>query len=124
MVQVAKEIQSQYGFLGFYRGASSLFFGFAFTIGLEFAVYEFSKRMIYSLKKREKPEEKYNDSVLSIRDIGLAGGIVGLSASLIYCPVEYVKIKKQLNSNCKKGSLSLLFNEIRNHGVKNIAKGL
>lgn len=80
--------------------------------------------MIYSFRKKENLEEKFNDSALSIQDIGLAGGIVGLSASLIYCPVEYVKIKKQLNSHCSKGSLSLMFNEIKNHGLKNIAKGL
>jgi hypothetical protein len=38
--------------------------------------------------------------------------------------VEYVKIKKQLNSNCNKGSLELLFSEVKNHGLKNITKGL
>lgn len=54
----------------------------------------------------------------------MAGGIVGLAVSLIYCPVEYVKIKKQLNSNCNKGSLELLFSEIKNNGLKNITKGL
>lgn len=43
---------------------------------------------------------------------------------MIYCPVEYVKIKKQLNSNCKTGSLELLFNEVKNQGLKNITKGL
>jgi len=54
----------------------------------------------------------------------LAGGIVGFSVSLIYCPVEYVKIKKQLNSSCKMGSLELLFNEVKTNGIKNITKGL
>jgi solute carrier family 25 carnitine/acylcarnitine transporter 20/29 len=31
--QIVKDIYSEYGLRGFYRGASSLFFGFAFTIG-------------------------------------------------------------------------------------------
>jgi hypothetical protein len=110
MFEMAREIQRQHGFLGFYRGASSLFFGFAFTIGLEFAVYEFSKRMLYNFRTKNNSECPYKDSYLSIKDIGLAGGIVGLSVALIYCPVEYVKIQKQIHSHCKKGSLSLLFN--------------
>lgn len=87
MFDIAKEIQKQHGLLGFYRGASSLFFGFAFTIGLEFAVYEFSKRTIHKMRNRGNPESTYRDSSLSIADVGLAGGIVGLSVSLIYCCV-------------------------------------
>ena len=38
--QFAKEILKEHGIMGFYRGASSLFYGFAFTIALEFAIYE------------------------------------------------------------------------------------
>ncbi len=33
IMQTARQIQNQHGFKGFYRGSSSLFFGFAFTIG-------------------------------------------------------------------------------------------
>lgn len=110
MIEIAKEIQKQHGLLGFYRGASSLFFGFAFTIGLEFAVYEFSKRLIYNMRNSKNSELTYRDSSLSIADVGLAGGIVGLSVSLITCCVEYAKIQKQLNSECSKGSLNLMFN--------------
>jgi hypothetical protein len=124
MIDIAKEIQKQYGLLGFYRGASSLFFGFAFTIGLEFAVYEFSKRMIHKMRNRGNPESTYRDSSLSIADVGLAGGIVGLSISLITCCVEYAKIQKQLNAQCSKGSLNLMLNEIKSNGFKNITKGL
>ena len=31
--KITKDIYQQYGLKGFYRGSSSLFFGFAFTIG-------------------------------------------------------------------------------------------
>jgi len=44
---IAKQIYSEYGLSGFYRGSSSLFFGFAFTIGTEFLIYEWAKRHIY-----------------------------------------------------------------------------
>lgn len=87
MIDIAKEIQKQHGLLGFYRGSSSLFFGFAFTIGLEFAVYEFSKRVIHNMRNRNNSESAYRDSSLSIIDVGLAGSIVGMSISLITCCV-------------------------------------
>ena len=32
-VEIAKDIYKSYGLKGFYRGSSSLLFGFAFTIG-------------------------------------------------------------------------------------------
>lgn len=38
-LQIAKDIYRTYGPLGFYRGSSSLFFGFACTIGTEFLVF-------------------------------------------------------------------------------------
>jgi hypothetical protein len=31
--QITREIKSEFGLKGFYRGSSSLFFGFAFVIG-------------------------------------------------------------------------------------------
>lgn len=34
--------------MGFYRGSSSLFFGFSFTVAMEFAIYEACKK--YMLK--------------------------------------------------------------------------
>lgn len=46
--QITQDIYQQYGLKGFYRGSSSLLFGFAFTIGTEFLVYEWAKRYIYS----------------------------------------------------------------------------
>lgn len=36
---IAKDIKQEFGLKGFYRGSSSLFFGFAFVIGTEFLVY-------------------------------------------------------------------------------------
>lgn len=44
----AKEIVKDHGLLGFYRGSSSLFLGFSFTIALEFAIYEACKKFILS----------------------------------------------------------------------------
>ena len=35
----ARQIFKDHGLRGFYRGSSSLFFGFSFTIALEFAIY-------------------------------------------------------------------------------------
>ena len=34
LVQFSKDIILEHGIMGFYRGSSSLFFGFAFTIGI------------------------------------------------------------------------------------------
>jgi hypothetical protein len=45
--QIAKDIYKTYGLSGFYRGSSSLFFGFACTIGTEFLVLEWAKRWLY-----------------------------------------------------------------------------
>ncbi len=66
---------------------------------------------------------KFSDQQLSISEIGLAGAIVGLVVSNIYCPIEYVKIQKQLNGKIGQGSLSMLFNQVKNNGLKNITKG-
>lgn len=49
--ELAREIVKDHGILGFYRGASSLFLGFSFTIALEFAIYETCKK--YLLKNYE-----------------------------------------------------------------------
>ncbi len=38
--QITQDIYKTHGLKGFYRGASSLFFGSAFTIGSEFWLYE------------------------------------------------------------------------------------
>lgn len=42
----AREILKDHGVFGFYRGSSSLFLGFSFTIALEFAIYEACKKFI------------------------------------------------------------------------------
>jgi hypothetical protein len=65
--------------------------------------------MIFSYRNPDNFNEKYSDSALSIKDIGIAGGIVGLSVALIHGPIEYAKIKKQINSDLSHGSLSILF---------------
>lgn len=52
----------------------------------------------------------------------LSGGVVGLSVSTIYCPVEYAKIQKQTSSSTRS-SLSILFSEIYQNRLKNIYKG-
>lgn len=44
--EIAREIVKDHGVLGFYRGASSLFLGFSFTIALEFSIYEACKKQL------------------------------------------------------------------------------
>jgi solute carrier family 25 (mitochondrial carnitine/acylcarnitine transporter), member 20/29 len=39
ILTIARDIKKEFGLKGFYRGSSSLFFGFAFVIGTEFLVY-------------------------------------------------------------------------------------
>ena len=43
--QIVKSIFTDYGALGFYRGASSIFLGQAFISAVEFGVYENAKKM-------------------------------------------------------------------------------
>lgn len=92
---------------GFYRGSSSLFFGFAFVIGTEFLVYEWAKKFIFNNWGQRTGD--YNLGKLGLLEVAAAGGFVGWSVSAIYCPVEYVKIQKQLNSGLQRSALGILF---------------
>lgn len=55
---LALEIVKDHGLLGFYRGSSSLFFGFGFTIAMEFAIYEKCKKTILAWYEPEKKQDK------------------------------------------------------------------
>lgn len=118
---ILRDIYSQYGLKGFYRGASSMFFGFAFTIGTEFLIYEWAKRFFYSLWGGRG--DSYNPDKLKIWEIGLSGAVVGAAVSFIYCPVEYTKIQKQMSGKITESALSLLFREFGTSGIRNIFKG-
>lgn len=117
----AREILKDHGLLGFYRGSSSLFFGFSFTIALEFAIYEACKK--YFLSCYQNVSGNIPEEVLSIKEIMVSGGIVGTFVSFVYCPVEYAKIQKQTLRHTKESSLTLLLKEMYNNKLKNIYKG-
>lgn len=118
--EIAKQIKDQHGLTGFYRGSSSLLFGFGFTIGTEFLVFEYSKRKLFSILHCDGP---FETAKLKLWEICMAGVTVGLTTSFIYCPVEYAKIQKQMKSSMSQGSLTLLFQEIYSNGLRNIFKG-
>ena len=122
IVTLAKEIYKEFGFRGFYRGSSSVFLGSASTIGIEFCVYEWSKRLMFSTFGQREGQE-YDLDKLRIWEIGLSGIIVGWSVAFIYCPVEYVKIMKQMSHTMTDSSLRLLLRELRANGIHNIYKG-
>lgn len=65
----------------------------------------------------------YNLGKLSLTEVGIAGSIVGLVVSGIYCPVEYVKIQKQLKGGLQTSAFGLLLSEISRTGGKNIFRG-
>ncbi len=106
-LEIAKQIKKNFGIKGFYRGSSSLFFGFSGTIGTEFLVYEWAKRQLYSRLGNRPPE--YNPAKLRLWEVGVAGGVVGWAVSFIYCPVEYTKIQCQLSTSPNHSSFRLLF---------------
>ena len=60
---------------------------------------------------------------LSLLEIGIAGVFVGWAVSGIYCPVEYVKIQKQLKGGLQTSAFGLLFRELSRAGGKNIFRG-
>lgn len=64
-LEIAKDIYQTYGLKGFYRGSSSLFFGFAGTIGTEFLVLEWAKRWLYY--RDSSRSEPYDPNVLSMK---------------------------------------------------------
>lgn len=102
---IAKSIFTDYGMLGFYRGASSLFCGHAVIIAMEFGIYEKAKKM---QMQNHQPTYLSPEEILSIKEIGIAGGAVGFFVSFVYCPVEYTKITRQLNPDLQIGSFRLL----------------
>lgn len=101
----AKQILREHGPLGFYRGSSSLFYGFAFTIALEFAIYE---KVKHELMRYHQATHLIAEDFLSLAEIGLAGSIVGVIVSFVYCPIEYAKIISQTNPHIKHGSFRIL----------------
>ena len=107
-LQIIKDIYKSYGLKGFYRGSSSMLFGSSFIGGVEFLVYEWAKRLLYKNNSEQK-FRAYDPAKLSLKEVGLAGGIAGAAVSFIYCPVEWAKIQKQLSPDRRHSSLGLLF---------------
>lgn len=122
ILSIAKDIKREFGLRGFYRGSSSLFFGFAFVIGTEFLVFEWAKRFIFR-KWSSKTGEEYRLDALGLWQVAMAGGFVGWAVSGIYCPVEYVKIQKQLKGGIHQSAIGLLFSEMARTGGRNIFRG-
>ena len=120
LLRIAKNIHKQHGMFGFYRGSSSILFGVSSTVALEFLVYEWGKRVLYSLNRHDKP---YKPKKLSLLNVGLAGGLAGWSATFVYCPMEFAKIQKQLSSNMKRGSLELIYKTLKKEGLRSVYRG-
>ena len=120
-LSLIRDIYREFGVKGLYRGASSLFMGHAGVIGVEFFGYEWAKRhLFHNFGNREGP---YNPDKLSMWEIGLAGGLTGWAAALIWCPTEYVKIRKQISHTMTKSSAGLLFEDVLHNGGRSIFRG-
>ena len=97
LVQIIKDVYQSYGFKGFYRGASGVFLGFPAAVGVEFTLYEWGKRQLYSL--RSNRSGLYNAGKLELWEVGLAGAFTAFMLAFLYCPIEYAKIQKQVSSS-------------------------
>ena len=56
-------------------------------------------------------------------EVGLAGAATGWAAALIWCPTEYVKIRKQISHTITQSSAGLLLKDMVNNGGRSIFRG-
>ena len=84
-------------------------------------VYEWAKRLMF--RTFGQREGQYDLDKLKMWEVGVAGAIVGWTVAFIYCPVEYVKIQKQLSHTMSQSSVALLLKELRANGLRNIYRG-
>lgn len=100
---------------GLYRGITSPMGGIGFVNAIVFGVYGNVQR------SRKDPE--------SLASHALAGGIAGLSQSIVCAPLELVKTRLQLQSETTtgpkfKGPLECLRHIIRHEGIRGTMRGL
>ena len=120
-LRLLNSIYKEFGLKGLYRGASSLFVGQAGVVGTEFFIFEWVKRIFYNMSNNVSGA--YHPDKLDVWQVTMAGGLTGVVSSLIWCPMEYAKINKQISHTMKQSSIGLLFSELRSYGFQRIYRG-
>ena len=92
------------GFTAFYRGGVSNVLGNSLFRGAQFFIFEGVHSRFEPINLKNKHYEKIFTQVipycygLEIRTV-LAGILSGIGRSLVECPFEYVKVRRQVNVN-------------------------
>jgi solute carrier family 25 carnitine/acylcarnitine transporter 20/29 len=105
------------GFKGLYKGVQSPLLGMTLLNSALFLSYGQTKSFL----------QKDKNDILTIPQIFLAGGIVGLIVSFIECPVDLFKSQLQVQYEGKikyNGFLDCASKIIKNHGIRGMYQGL
>jgi solute carrier family 25 carnitine/acylcarnitine transporter 20/29 len=111
------------GVRGLYKGLSSPITGDSLTNCLVFGVYGLTRR---AQLQADQTEEHF--PLLSLTQIGLAGGAAGLIGGLIQSPVELIKIKLQIQTTGEtrvySGPIDCIKKIVKAEGMKGLTRGL
>jgi solute carrier family 25 carnitine/acylcarnitine transporter 20/29 len=106
LIQSAKKLYKSDGKLGFYRGGMPIILGASFFRSMQFSVFELVYSRFDKNNLKNKNYEKYFTKVipytkgLEVRTI-VAGIASGICRSLVECPFEFVKIRRQIKTDFK-----------------------
>ncbi|KAF9890620.1 hypothetical protein FE257_005751 [Aspergillus nanangensis] len=90
-LQVARNIWVREGSLAFYKGSLSPLIGVGTCIGIVYSSFDIYSRALRSLNPQ-------GHDLLSLKQMYLAGGLAGLTNSLISGPMEHIRIRLQVQS--------------------------
>jgi len=119
--QSIKEILKKEGIKGFYRGGSSIIVGSSIYRSAQLSVFEaVHSRFDKNNLKNKKYENIFtyvipNTMGLEMRTVA-AGFASGIGRSLVECPFEFIKVRKQTNKNI---NLKNLYQGIKPLTIKN-----
>lgn len=105
------------GLTAFYKGTTTPLVGVGACVSIQFLVFEFMKRFFNERNKRP--------GQLTLPQLYQTGAAAGMAASFVFCPVEHIRTRLQIQTQIKKynGPIDCIKKIYSCHGIKGIYKG-
>lgn len=123
MASGLKIMKEDGGGSGLLAGLGPTTVGYLFEGSVKFGIYEVLKPLLSSTLSRSAIACSIPSNCLEIIGFVISGGIAGLAASIILCPMEALRIKIVADSSCAKfGWIECGQNVVSHEGLKGLWK--